>query len=76
MLWQQEPDKRDYLQTLAVYLDMERAAAAAAQRLFIHKNTLNYRIRYLRERTGWDLDDPELRTYLRLSLYVLSCSEA
>lgn len=76
MLWQQEPDKRDYLQTLAVYLDMERAAAAAAQRLFIHKNTLNYRIRYLRERTGWDLDNPVLRTYLRLSLYVLSCSDS
>ena len=73
--WRQEPDKRDYLQTLEVYLDMERAAAAAAQKLFTHKNTLNYRIRYLREHTGWDLDDPDIRTYLRLSLYVLFHSQ-
>lgn len=71
ILWQQEPDKREYLRTMDTYLDMERAAAAAAEKLFIHKNTLNYRIRYLREQTGWNLDDPQLRSYLRLSLYVL-----
>lgn len=71
-MWFREPGKRDYLKTLQVYLEYERAATLAANQLFIHKNTLNYRIKYLLERFGWNLDDPHIRNYLRLSMYILS----
>jgi len=71
-IWHEEPDKRDYIRSLFVYLEYERAATIAAEQLYVHKNTLNYRIKYLRERTGWDLNDPKLRTYLRLSYRFLS----
>lgn len=71
-MWFREPGKRDYLITLQYYLEYERAATLAASKLFIHKNTLNYRIKYLLERFGWDLDDPHMRNYLRLSMYILS----
>jgi len=74
-LWAQSPGKREYLQTLAVYLEHERAAGRAAELLFIHKNTLNYRVKYLKELTGWDYDAPAIRDYLRLSIYFLSESD-
>ena len=70
-IWLTSPDKKEYLDTLRVYLEEERAAKRAADRLFIHKNTLTYRIKYLKDITGWDFDNPDLRNYLRLSLYVL-----
>lgn len=71
-LWMEEPDKREFLKTLIVYLGMERATGLAADRLYIHRNTINYRIKYIRECTGWDYEDPMLRDYLRLSIYYLS----
>lgn len=69
-MWEDEK-KRMYLRTLQVYLAEERSAIRAAARLFIHKNTLTYRIKYLKEHTEWDLDDSYTRDYLRFSMYVL-----
>lgn len=74
-IWMEEPDKREFLHTLSVYLSMERATGLAGERLYIHRNTINYRIRYLRECTNWDYDNPVLRDYLRLSIYFLGKTE-
>ena len=71
-IWFEEPDKREFLHTLSVYLDMERATTLAAERLFIHRNTINYRIKYIKEYTDWDYEDAALRDYLRLSIYFLA----
>lgn len=71
-IWYEQPDKRDFLKTAVVYLECERATGLASGRLFIHRNTLNYRVNYLKEYADWDYDDPELRDYLRLSYYYLS----
>ena len=70
-MWNQEPSIQAYLDTLRIYLDEERSAKAAAEKMFIHKNTLVYRIKYLKEHTNWDLDSAALRNYLRLSFYIL-----
>ncbi len=70
-LWKEE-DKREFLLTLEAYLSAERSAALAAERLFVHRNTVNYRVRYLKENCGWDYDNDTLRDYLRLSIYFLS----
>ena len=56
---------------MAAYLEHERSVGRAAEQLYIHRNTLNYRIRCLKEWTGWDLEDPVLRDYLRLSIFYL-----
>ena len=68
-----EPDKREYLRTLSAYLSQERATALAAESLYVHRNTINYRIKYLKECTNWDYEDAALRDYLRLSIHYLSC---
>lgn len=70
-MWNTEPTKRAYLETLRVYLEEERSSTRAANRLFIHKNTLTYRIKYLKENMKWDLNDYKIRNYLRLSFYIL-----
>ena len=71
-IWEKEPDKREFLLTLSAYLRTERSTSLAAERLFIHRNTVNYRIRYLKDFTGWDYENDILRDYLRLSIYTLS----
>ena len=75
-LWEREPEKRDALRSLGAYLDAERSCTLAAQRLYVHKNTLTYRIHSLKEETGWNLDDAYQRNYLRLSLYALEARES
>ncbi len=70
-----EQDKRAYLETLRVYLEEERSSKRASERLYIHKNTLTYRIKFIKNTTNWNLDDPGMRNYLRLSLYALEKEE-
>ena len=70
-IWEEQPDKREFLHTLSAYLGEERSTTAAAEVLYIHRNTVNYRIKYLKECFDWDYDDPVLRDYLRLSIYYL-----
>lgn len=54
--------------TLYTYLKLDRSPAHCAKELNIHRNTLNYRISKMRERHGFDFDDPEKRL-----TYLISC---
>ena len=47
------------VQTLQVYLDSDCQSAEAAQRLFVHRNTLRYRLRLIEKLTGCDLNSFE-----------------
>lgn len=44
-------------ETLKKYLECSKNATFAAEQLFIHRNTLNYRIKKIEELTGLDLDN-------------------
>jgi DNA-binding PucR family transcriptional regulator len=44
-------------ETLKKYLECSKNATVAAEQLFIHRNTLNYRIKKIEELTGLDLDN-------------------
>lgn len=53
--------------TLSVYLRKERNLLETAQALNIHRNTLKYRLRHIRELTGLTLKEENELAYLRLS---------
>lgn len=60
-----------YFETLQTYLTLERDIPKTAQALIIHRTTLLYRLKKIRELTPMNLDDPQLRLYLMLSLWIL-----
>jgi sugar diacid utilization regulator len=58
------------METLHAYLDARGSLLETGRKLHLHPNAVAYRIRRLREKTGWDLDDPELRFALQLACRV------
>jgi DNA-binding PucR family transcriptional regulator len=58
------------LETVAAYLDAGRSVEAAARKLFVHPNTVRYRLRRARELTGWDPLDPREGYVLQMALTV------
>ena len=63
-------NKTDFYETLKVYLICERNLVKTASRLFIHRNSLVYRIRRICEITGLDLDDEQVRMHVLMSYYL------
>jgi len=61
-----ELHKSQLFDTLETYLDLYGKRKLAAERLNIHPNTLDYRIRKVRELTGMDPDDPNSRLILHV----------
>jgi hypothetical protein len=59
-------------ETLEAWLDALGDVRAAAAALFIHPNTLRYRLRRLEEVSGLDLTDPEQRFAAMLQLRILA----
>lgn len=53
------------------YLRCERNAAQTAKQLYIHRNTMLYKIHKIEDIIGQDLDDPSLRERLLFSYRVL-----
>jgi purine catabolism regulator len=62
---------RDLIRTLKVYLAAGANASEAADRLFLHRNSLLYRLARIGELTGLDLKDPRARLALQLGLLSL-----
>ena len=63
-------NESDYLHTLEVFLKQERRLMDAARALFIHRNTLIYRIERIQKLTGLNLDDPDVRMRILLSCRI------
>ncbi|MBC3796167.1 PucR family transcriptional regulator [Acetobacterium tundrae] len=63
--------KTDYYLTLKTYLDNHRNATQTAKELYIHKATMVYRLKRLKELTGIDYDDKDKMLYLHLSCKIL-----
>lgn len=56
------------LRTLRVYFATGANASEAAERLFLHRNSMLYRLARIEELTGLDLKDPRARLALQLGL--------
>lgn len=63
-----------YFATLRTFLRSERDIPQTSKALIIHRTTLLYRLRQIQGVTGIDLDDPDQRLYLQLSLKLLEQS--
>ena len=55
------------LETLQVYLDTKCNAKATAEKMYIHYNTIAYRLDKIRSIIGMDIDDAETRLQLQIA---------
>lgn len=62
---------RDDLATLRAWLANDRHRARTAAALFVHENTVSYRVRRIGEILGVDLADPEVRFQIELAVRTL-----
>lgn len=44
-----EQNKTEYIKTLAIYLTMQKSIQKTAEELYVHRNTINYRIQKIKE---------------------------
>lgn len=51
---------QDFYNTLRMYLECNKNVNETAKNLFIHRNTLNYRIKRIKELTNLDLDNSKI----------------
>ena len=68
------PSNAALLQTLRSYLRNSGNTGRTCGELFIHRNTLAYRLRRLRELLGVDLEDGEVRATCLLALSVVGAA--
>lgn len=61
----------ELLDTLQVYLRCGRSKSSAAKELFVHVNTVKYRIAQIQEITGMDMNDDETALTLMLAFKML-----
>jgi len=56
------------LETVATYLDLGRSLEGTARALFVHPNTVRYRLRRVADITGWDPADPREGFVLQVAI--------
>lgn len=61
----------ELIETLRIYLRCNQNATRAARALFIHYNTLHYRLNCITEILGNALEQPERRLAIEVALYLL-----
>ncbi len=66
-------DKTNYdpIETLKCYLDNNRSVLHTANELFLHRNSMVYRIQKITQALRYSLDDAYTRDYMRLSIRIL-----
>ena len=65
----------DLVRTLRVYFAAGTNASEAADRLYLHRNSLLYRLARIGELTGLDSKDPRAKLALELGLLTLERTE-
>ena len=60
----------EFVDTLKTYLDNERNSKRTADIMYLHRNSIAYRLEKMRSLMTSDLDDPENRLFLMLSIYL------
>lgn len=67
--------RSDLVRTLRVYFAAGANASEAADKLFLHRNSMLYRLARIQKLTGLDLNDPRAKLALQLGLLFVSEQE-
>jgi DNA-binding PucR family transcriptional regulator len=63
--------KAELLRTLTAFLDHHGRALPAARSLYVHVNTVSYRLRRIEALSGLDLSDPDDRLVAHVALKIV-----
>ena len=63
-------NKSGFLDTLQIYLEENEDIVATCKRLFIHRNTLSYRLKRIEEITQRSMTDAEARLDFRIAFKI------
>jgi DNA-binding PucR family transcriptional regulator len=75
LLMHDQERRSDLMRTLQVYFAAGANASEAADRLFLHRNSMLYRLARIEKLTGLDLKDPRARLALQLGMLFTSRQE-
>ncbi|MEG1462461.1 MAG: helix-turn-helix domain-containing protein, partial [Anaerorhabdus sp.] len=64
-------EKTEYIKTLRIYLECNHSVKDTAELLFIHRNTVNYRIQKIKELLDMEISDQSLTNELLFSCQIL-----
>ena len=67
--------RSDLVRTLRAYFAASGNSSEAADRMFLHRNSMLYRLERVRKLTGLDLKDPGVALALQLGLLTLEKKE-
>jgi purine catabolism regulator len=70
LLAAEEKDRHDLMQTLRIYVENEGQIAETAKRLFLHRNTVIYRLDKCEKLTRRNLKDPSDTIRIRLAFHM------
>lgn len=70
LITRDDPYHADLLRTLEAYFALQGNQRSMAKALFVHYNTIFYRLRAIEELCDVDLNDPDDRLQLELALYL------
>jgi DNA-binding PucR family transcriptional regulator len=65
----------ELLETLGTYLDTGRSLESTARELFVHANTVRYRLKRISEIIGWDATGAREAFILQVAMVLGSMSE-
>lgn len=71
--YQKNDPNSNLLHTLEVFLDSGCSLVKTSQALYIHRNTLIYRLNKIKEILTYDLDDPEVQFKMNFALRIYKC---
>src|SRR4028118_684198 len=75
LLMHDQERRSDLVRTLQVYFASGANASEAADRLFLHRNSMLYRLARIEKLTGLNLKDPHARLALQLGMLFTSRQE-
>ncbi|KAA8370988.1 PucR family transcriptional regulator [Leuconostoc carnosum] len=65
-------DNPELLQTLETYMFLHQNVTAVASAMFVHRNTINYRLKHISELLDVNLDMPDVLVDIQLAILLLN----
>ena len=65
-----EKEGTEYLKTLKCFFENNQNVGATADSMFVHRNTINYRLNKIRSIIDEDFDNPLMRLHLYISILI------